>query len=159
MNFPIFFRLCGLVWCVVASLVVAVRAASESTELRERIAFNQDWWFYKGDPAGTPSGSLGYKTLRPWLLPWANDFLEGVEHVRPEVWPSIEDIHCTLPPAIFDPLGLRESSGWRLLDLPHDWGVEAGFEQGLPGETGKLPWWGSAWYRKEFSLPVAEAGE
>ena len=29
----------------------------------------------------------------------------------------------------------------RVLDLPHDWGVEGAFRQEYPGETGKLPWW------------------
>ena len=43
-----------------------------------------------------------------------------------------------------------DDSAWRTLDLPHDWGVEGPFEQIYPGETGKLAWWGRAWYRKHF---------
>lgn len=43
----------------------------------------------------------------------------------------------------------------RVLDLPHDWGVEYPFEQIYPGETGKLPWWGKAKYSK--TLKVTEA--
>ena len=43
----------------------------------------------------------------------------------------------------------------RLLDLPHDWGVEGPFRQEYPGETGKLAWWGKATYSK--TLPVTEA--
>ena len=42
----------------------------------------------------------------------------------------------------------------RDLDLPHDWGVEGLFKQEYPGETGKLPWWGKATYRK--SLEISE---
>ena len=38
----------------------------------------------------------------------------------------------------------------RVLDLPHDWGVEHPFDQSLPGETGKLPWWGQASYSKHL---------
>ena len=45
-----------------------------------------------------------------------------------------------------------DDSAWRTLDLPHDWGVEGSFEQVYPGETGKLEWWGRAWYRKHFTL-------
>ena len=45
-----------------------------------------------------------------------------------------------------------DDSSWRLLDLPHDWGVEGEFSQEYPGETGKLPWWGQAWYRKHFTV-------
>ena len=43
-------------------------------------------------------------------------------------------------------------ASWRTVTLPHDWGVEKPFKQAYPGETGKLPWWGKAWYRKHFTL-------
>src|SRR4051812_519199 len=49
--------------------------------------------------------------------------------------------------------GALDDSGWRRLDLPHDWGIEGPFAQEHPGETGKLPWWGVAWYRKRLTLP------
>ncbi|MCH5238783.1 MAG: DUF4982 domain-containing protein [Muribaculaceae bacterium] len=44
----------------------------------------------------------------------------------------------------------------RVLDLPHDWGVESPFEQIYPGETGKLPWWGKASYSKQFNVTEEE---
>ncbi|MGC3959508.1 MAG: beta-galactosidase GalB [Verrucomicrobiota bacterium] len=37
--------------------------------------------------------------------------------------------------------------------------MEGPFQQEYPGETGKLPWWGVAWYRKHFSLPTSDAGK
>ena len=40
----------------------------------------------------------------------------------------------------------------RMLDLPHDWGVEQPFLQENPGETGKLAWWGKAVYGKTLTL-------
>lgn len=40
----------------------------------------------------------------------------------------------------------------RVLDLPHDWGVEGPFRQEYPGETGKLVWWGMAVYRKVLEV-------
>ncbi len=45
---------------------------------------------------------------------------------------------------------------WRTLTLPHDWGVEHPFKQVNPGETGKLEWWGKAWYRKHFTLSAED---
>jgi len=51
-----------------------------------------------------------------------------------------------------------DDSGWRRLDLPHDWGIEGPFDQAHPGETGKLPWWGVAWYRKRFAVPIEDRG-
>lgn len=38
----------------------------------------------------------------------------------------------------------------RILDLPHDWGVEGPFRQEYPCATGKLSWWGHAVYRKQL---------
>ena len=49
--------------------------------------------------------------------------------------------------------GAVDDGDWRRLDLPHDWGIEGLFSQELPGETGKLPWWGVGWYRKRLTLP------
>jgi beta-galactosidase len=51
-----------------------------------------------------------------------------------------------------------DDTGWRKLDLPHDFGIEGPFKQEYEGETGKLPWWGVAWYRKHFAAPASDAG-
>ena len=61
-------------------------------------------------------------------------------------WRFIKADNPAFAEALFD------DSSWRLLDLPHDWGVEGEFKQEYPGETGKLPWWGTAWYRKHFTV-------
>ena len=47
----------------------------------------------------------------------------------------------------------------RVLDLPHDWGVEGAFDQAFPGETGKLPWWGNARYSKSLMVGDDELGK
>jgi beta-galactosidase len=52
-----------------------------------------------------------------------------------------------------------DDSQWRLLDLPHDWGIEGPFKQEYPGETGKLAWWGIGWYRKHLSIPAVDKGQ
>ena len=44
----------------------------------------------------------------------------------------------------------------RVLDLPHDWGVEGPFRQEYPGETGKLAWWGEATYSKTIQVTQAQ---
>ena len=48
---------------------------------------------------------------------------------------------------------------WRRLDLPHDWGIEGPFRLELPSLTGKLPWRGTGWYRKHFSIPTNDLGK
>lgn len=43
-------------------------------------------------------------------------------------------------------------SGWRQLNLPHDWSIEGKFSPENASCTGYLPG-GIGWYRKEFNLP------
>ncbi len=43
----------------------------------------------------------------------------------------------------------------RVVDLPHDWGVDGPFNINYPGETGKLEWWGKAEYTKTLTAPAA----
>ena len=45
----------------------------------------------------------------------------------------------------------------KVIDLPHDWGVDGDFNINYPGESGKLPWWGKARYVK--NLKVEDTGK
>jgi beta-galactosidase len=47
-------------------------------------------------------------------------------------------------------------SGWKTVDLPHDWSIEGPFSEKAPsgGAGGYLPS-GIGWYRKSFSLPAS----
>ena len=45
----------------------------------------------------------------------------------------------------------------KVVDLPHDWGVDGDFNIDYPGESGKLPWWGKAEYVK--NLKVEKTGK
>ena len=44
----------------------------------------------------------------------------------------------------------------RVLNLPHDWGVDGPFVQDYPGESGKLAWWGKAEYSKILSVEAKD---
>jgi hypothetical protein len=50
---------------------------------------------------------------------------------------------------------LLDDSGWRNLDVPHDWSIEGEFNKSLASSTGYLPA-GIGWYRKKFSVPPEE---
>src|SRR2546421_3348762 len=52
-----------------------------------------------------------------------------------------------------------DDSGWRKVDLPHDWSIEGDFDRDAPagGAGGFLPT-GVGWYRKHFILPPFDAG-
>ncbi len=45
-----------------------------------------------------------------------------------------------------------DDSSWRTLNVPHDWSIEAAYDQKLEGATGYLPG-GTGWYRKHFPSP------
>lgn len=53
-----------------------------------------------------------------------------------------------------------DDSGWRRLDLPHDWAVEGDFSQANPsGVTGGALPGGVGWYRKTFIIDAADEGK
>jgi beta-galactosidase len=43
-------------------------------------------------------------------------------------------------------------SGWRTVQIPHDWAIEGPFDAMLPANTGKLPWKDVGWYRNRFMI-------
>jgi beta-galactosidase len=52
-----------------------------------------------------------------------------------------------------------DDSGWRSLDLPHDWAIEEPFNDSLENNTGLLPWKGIGWYRKHFTVDNSDRGK
>ena len=62
-----------------------------------------------------------------------------------------------------EPVGMDapefDDSSWRKVNLPHDWGIEGPFRMDLPNRTGRLPWAGTGWYRKHFTIPAKEKGK
>ncbi len=45
-----------------------------------------------------------------------------------------------------------DTTGYKKVQLPHDWAIESPFLKDEPNETGKLPWNGHGWYRKSFDV-------
>jgi beta-galactosidase len=133
----------------VALSVWTVTALAGPTNLpRERLLFNADWRFIKGDPAGV-GDQLSYPVLKDWLKPSAQAFAKVTNALPSGARPG-EQVAYVRPEF--------NDHSWRALDLPHDWAVEGPFDQSLPGETAKLPYAGIAWYRKAFTLPASDAG-
>ncbi|AOS45677.1 Beta-galactosidase [Lacunisphaera limnophila] len=141
-------RLLLLAATLLISLPVSVLAAEAPP--RERLSFNEGWLFSRTD-AEWVLGQLDYANAKPWLLASAADFFgpTSPQTARPRGNFGGGFTHVQ---ADFD------DRGWRPLTLPHDWGIEGPFKQEYPGDTGKLPWWGVAWYRKHFDLPATDAG-
>ncbi len=130
----------------VALVLPAIKAPAQTVRVKESL--DAGWRFAKGDPAAV-SANLDYAAAKPWLLPMQNGFTTGAPAARPAE--NFGGEVAFAQPGFDD-------SGWRQLNLPHDFGIEGPFAQELPGETGKLPWFGIAWYRKHFDVPADDAG-
>jgi beta-galactosidase len=138
-------------YAVIGLLLVctSVRSVENSTP-RERISLNAGWRFSQYDPAGV-GDELNYPNIKEWILP-THAGLAGDDT-------NLQKL-STGSPAGDVPYAQKsfDDSQWRLLNLPHDWGVEGPFKQEYPGETGKLPWWGVGWYRKHLPISTADYG-
>lgn len=127
-------------------------ASGQRTPVRERLSINAGWRFQKGDPPGT-EGALSYEKIKESVKATGNEFVGGT-NARPEasVGGNVES-NVAYTQRSFD------DRGWRQLNLPHDWGIEGPFKQEYSGETGKLSWWGVAWYRKHFAVSPRDKGK
>lgn len=139
----------GLGCCILAlALVCGLTCVPTQTVAREVYSFDDGWRFKMWDPPDTKG--LSYTELRPWLLAVGKTFTTNPvlrSHMPPAGNPGA-DVPYVQPG--FD------DSDWRAVDLPHDWGIESQFKQEYPGATGKLPWWGVGWYRKQFFVPETD---
>jgi beta-galactosidase len=157
----------------------AVRAADG---VRERILMDDDWRFIKGDPPGmttnltllqvrTPGrGGRGPATatapvasapapvneeLWPYILATSNDFIgDPAKRVTAKGTFDTGGIAYAAPE--------YSDGSWERVDLPHDFGIAGPFIAPGPesdGNTGRLPYFGKAWYRKALEIPAADAGK
>ncbi len=144
------FRHILIVFGFAAVLLSAAPRTTDSAAQRERVSINDDWRFVKGDPPDA-AGTLAYDKIKAWILPTGNPFLKDASrrHARPE---------GNAPSGISYARADFDDSRWRRLDLPHDWGIEGPFTAEGYGGTGRLPFYGAAWYRKKLNIPASDAG-
>jgi beta-galactosidase len=127
--------------------------SAEGISVRERISLDTDWRFLKEDPA-SDRDLLSYTNVKPWVLATGLELTKGADaaaKARPAGNPGGGTVACA-------EYGFNDRD-WRLVNLPHDWAIEGPFKQEYPGETGKLPWWGAAWYRKHLAVPNTDHGK
>jgi len=127
-------------WMAVCLLCVSARGADQavSEPPRERVPFDSGWRF-----------SLGH----------AQDTAKDFDHATAYFSYVTKAGYGDGPAAAgFD------DRGWRLLDLPHDWAVEAPFSKDASHSHGykavgrKFPERSIGWYRKTFTLPAGDLG-
>ena len=138
--------------CAVLALSLSCLAGTaQPVSPGERASLDAEWRFVKGDPEGL-RGKLDYSAIKDWVEASGAEFVAKAApaaKTRPAGDPGGD-----IPYARND----FDDSQWRLLNLPHDWGIEGPFKQEYPGETGKLPWWGVGWYRKHLPIPASDQG-
>ncbi len=122
--------------------------ADESLAPRERLSWNSDWLFQKGDPTGTADQLSYLKTPAAKKVVIDSSSAAGLSQKERKFGATVSYTQ----PEFSD-------SSWRQVNLPHDWAIEGPFDMKLPGGTGKLPFAGVGWYRKHFSIPASDAGK
>lgn len=118
----------------------------------EKVSFNDNWRFQKDDPQGAEN-VLAYEKIKDWVRATGNEYVltsAAVKSARPA---------GNLGESVAYTQANFNDSGWRSLNLPHDWAIEGDFVQELPGETGKRPYAGIGWYRKHFNVSNADQGK
>jgi beta-galactosidase len=125
-------------------LVTIVLAASSpgAKAGRKRTSLNTGWRFsrFTSNP-----DSLSYSTLKPWILPSANNFIRGAKHRVPAGPPPGGNVSYVQ--ASFN------DGGWEAVDLPHDWAIKGPFNApGISGGMGRLPSNGIGWYRRKVAI-------
>ena len=122
-------------------ICAALAASSTAQNLRERISFDKGWQFALGD-ASSPE----------------KDFGCGTEYFN--YLTKAASIHNEGPyTAKFD------ASGWKTVNLPHDWVVdlpfaaEASHSHGYKTVGHKYPETSVGWYRKTFTVPAEDYGK
>ncbi|KAI3390760.1 hypothetical protein diail_8698 [Diaporthe ilicicola] len=126
-----------------------VTSRAQATAARERTSINSAWRFQRFEE--NPDGLSYNDTLKPWILPQANDFIvDGSQHAYPtdSTAPGADVIYVQ---SSFD------DSSWEQLNLPHDWAIKGPFlADGIGGGMGRLPSNGIGWYRRKLTFTEAD---
>ena len=125
-------------------------SGNSRTSGREQIMINDGWRFQRFEE--NPDG-LSYDTLKPWILPAANNFIKDpAKHTqRPD---NDGPSNVTYAKAGFN------DDEWEEIDLPHDWAIKGPFYEGenspVSGGMGRLPSHGVGWYRRTISFEESD---
>src|SRR5690606_19669588 len=105
-----FMRMPILIW--VAAILLScgnwcAQSAPVETPVRERISFNSNWRFIKGDPTNA-GAALNYEILKPWMMSTGAEFTTNVI-MRPEGNPGDNVAYVKSD---------FNDAAWRTLNLP-----------------------------------------
>jgi beta-galactosidase len=135
---------------------VSTLSAEDQSSPRERLLFDFGWKFHLGD-APDAGKKLDYPEVSDLAKTLVKQIGKEGEADDPVATNSGSDISFVQPG--FD------DSGWRTLDLPHDWVVELPFDPKAGTMHGYKPIGTNfvtndiAWYRREFDLSDSDRGK
>jgi len=135
--------------CAALVLMLASASPAAQTSVRQRISFNTDWRFTRGDPDGA-AGKLSYDNIKDWVLATGASFTKDPNFAGSTQTADNPGADVVYTRPQFD------DKNWRPVTLPHDWAIEGPFDPRAPGGTGKLPFAGIGWYRKHFTISADE---
>ncbi|KAH7031502.1 beta-galactosidase [Microdochium trichocladiopsis] len=124
---------------------------ADNSSPRERLSINTGWKFQRFTTS--PDGLSYNGTLKPWILPSANDMLvDAPKYVRPEGTPPGADVPYVQ--------GSFDDASWETVNVPHDWAIKGPFgAPGISGGMGRLPSDGIGWYRRTIAIDAADEGK
>ncbi|RDW84235.1 hypothetical protein BP6252_01825 [Coleophoma cylindrospora] len=126
-----------------------IQARITSFASRERVSINSNWKFQRFE--SNPDGLSYNDTLKPWILPIANDYIiDGTKSYRPNgTAPVVEYAQSSY-----------DDGSWETLTLPHDWAIKGPFgAPGISGGMGRLPSNGVGWYRRNLTVGASAVGK
>ena len=144
---------------IIALVMFACGIVSAAEPPRERLLMDFGWRFHLGD-APDAGNKFDYPEVSDLTKTHVNEIgLEGA-------------LATNVPDPVASNLGGDISfartkfsdSGWRLLDLPHDWAVELPFDEKADVKHGfkpvgpGFPQNSIGWYRRGFELPASDKG-
>jgi beta-galactosidase len=129
-------------FCFETTSAYMLRSPHSNATGRDRTSLNAEWRFarFTSNP-----DSLSYETLKPWVLPAANEFLNKTIHERPSK--AAPGANVRYVQSDFN------DDSWEQVVLPHDWAIKGTFNApGIGGGLGHLPINGVGWYRRTLTL-------
>jgi beta-galactosidase len=143
---------------IVITFVFSISTLPAEDSPRERLLFDFGWKFHLGD-----APDAGDKFYYPEVADLSKTRIEQID----------QEGEADVPDPVATNLGGDVSfvqpdfddSGWRALDLPHDWAIELPFDSGAELRHGYKPIGTNyltnsiAWYRRGFDLPESDRGK
>jgi len=155
--------------CITGCFIILCFRADNSfaqSPPRQRILLDAGWRFQLGDPSDVTTNVTWYPEID--YLPKLNSDEVGagtntetyMESIRIDPIATHAGENVSLVQTNYD------DSGWRQLNLPHDWVVELPFDTSADESHGFKPVGSSSfgannigWYRHTFTLPASTAGQ